>query len=151
MRFGEKLDNPFADGEMTHWFHIVCAAYKRPETLLEAMGTTAESLDDRDSLESEAKRGIAHRRLPRVNGAQRAPTGRSRCRSCREMIDKGAWRIALVYYQDGRFEPSGSIHTRCARAYFETVDVIGRLKHFSPELGEKDLAELGAELESAAE
>ena len=151
LRLGERLPNPFADGEMTHWFHLVCAAYKRPEPLLEAMGTTTEALADRDWLESEATRGIAHRRLPRVDGAQRAPTGRARCRSCRERIDKGAWRIALVYYQEGRFEPSGSIHTRCARAYFETADVIGRLKRFSPELGEEELAELGAELESAAD
>ena len=30
VRFGEKLANPFAEGEMTHWFHPLCAAYKRP-------------------------------------------------------------------------------------------------------------------------
>ena len=35
LRLGERLPNPFAEGEMTHWYHPVCAAYKRPETFLE--------------------------------------------------------------------------------------------------------------------
>ena len=29
LRFGERLPNPFAEGEMTVWFHPLCAAYKR--------------------------------------------------------------------------------------------------------------------------
>src|ERR1700749_1537489 len=37
MRFGEVLPNPFGGGEMTLWFHPLCAAYKRPEPLLEAL------------------------------------------------------------------------------------------------------------------
>ncbi|NIL99791.1 MAG: hypothetical protein GTN89_02335, partial [Acidobacteria bacterium] len=34
IRLGEKLPNPFAEGEMTHWYHPPCAAFKRPETFL---------------------------------------------------------------------------------------------------------------------
>ena len=34
LRFGERLPNPFAEGEITLWFHPLCAAYKRPEPLL---------------------------------------------------------------------------------------------------------------------
>jgi len=37
-RFGERLPNPYADGEgaeMTHWYHPICAAFKRPEPLVE--------------------------------------------------------------------------------------------------------------------
>ena len=30
LRFGERLPNPFAEGETTHWFHLECAAFKRP-------------------------------------------------------------------------------------------------------------------------
>ena len=26
LRFGERLPNPFAEGEMTLWFHPLCAA-----------------------------------------------------------------------------------------------------------------------------
>jgi hypothetical protein len=147
LRFGESLPNPFAEGEMIHWFHLDCAAYKRPEPFLEALETSTEPLADAERLASEARRGLAHRRLPRVNGAERSPSSRAQCRSCRSRIEKGAWRIALVFYEDGRFEPSGFIHVPCAQAYFETIDVLPRLKHFSPHLTDEDIEELLAELQ----
>ena len=28
LRFGERLPNPFGEGEVTHWFHPMCAAWK---------------------------------------------------------------------------------------------------------------------------
>jgi hypothetical protein len=146
VRFGERLPNPFADGEMTHWFHLDCAAFKRPEPFLERLAEGTEVLEGREGLETEARRGIAHRRLPRVNGAEHAPTGRATCRSCREAIGRGAWRIPLVYWEEGRFEPSGFIHARCAPAYFETPDVIARVRRFAPGLGDEEIRELQAEL-----
>jgi hypothetical protein len=150
LRFGERLPNPFADdgGEMTHWFHLSCAAYRRPEPLLEALAATTDPIDDRDVLEREAALGVAHHRVPRVSAAGRAPTGRATCRACREPIEKDAWRIALVYYEDGRFAPSGFVHARCAAAYFETPDILPRLKHFSPDLSDADLDLVRAEIES---
>ena len=93
-------------------------------------------------LEAQARLGVEHRRLPRANGAQRASTGRARCRSCRELIEKGSWRIALVYYEEGRFQPSGYIHVRCSNDYFETIDFADRLRHFSPDLTAEDLSEI---------
>lgn len=50
-RFGERLPNPFADGEMTLWFHPVCAACKRPEPLLQALVETAGNVPDGERLE----------------------------------------------------------------------------------------------------
>ena len=150
IRFGERVPNPFADGETTHWFHPECAAYKRPEPFLETLGTEAGALEDAERLRSEAERGIAHRRLPRLDGAGRAPSGRALCRSCREKIDKGAWRIALVFYENGRFDPGGFLHVRCAPAYFETAEVLDRVRRFSAGLGEDDLEELGRELAAAS-
>jgi hypothetical protein len=146
LRFGESLPNPFAEGEMVHWFHLECAAYKRPEPFLQTLETRTEPLDDSARLKSEAERGIAHRRLPRINGAERSPSGRAQCRSCREAIAKDAWRIPLVFYENDRFEPSGFIHARCSQAYFETTDVLPRLRRFSRDLSEEDLGELQAEL-----
>src|SRR5947207_3050798 len=35
LRFGERQPNAFGEGEMTLWFHLACAAYKRPEAFLE--------------------------------------------------------------------------------------------------------------------
>jgi ribosomal protein L37AE/L43A len=146
-RLGERLPNPFADdgGEMTHWYHPVCAAYRRPEAFLEAAGAAdAPALDDRDRLMEEARHGVAHHRLPRASTAGRAPTGRATCRSCKTAIDKGAWRISLVFYEDGRFTPAGFVHAGCAQAYFETGVVLPRVAHFSPDLSAADIEDLTA-------
>jgi len=148
LRFGERLPNPFADGETTHWYHLDCGAFKRPEPFLEPLAAREEPLDDRERLESEARRGLAHRRLPRIDGAERAPSARAQCRSCREPIAKGAWRIRLVFYEEGRFAPSGYVHPRCAPSYFETTDLLLRVKRFAPGLGDEDLGEIQRELET---
>jgi poly(ADP-ribose) polymerase-like protein len=150
LRFGESVPNPFADGETTHWFHLECAAFKRPEPFLEALEARTEPLDDAERLVSEAKRGVVHRRLPRIDGAERSPSARAQCRSCRGGIAKEAWRIRLVLYEDGRFLPSGFIHAACCRAYFETADVLGRVKRFSRNLSEDDLKDLQREVEGAS-
>ncbi|HUF47690.1 MAG TPA: hypothetical protein VMM93_07725 [Vicinamibacterales bacterium] len=148
LRFGERLPNPFADdgGEMTHWYHPLCAAYRRPEAFVEGLAAATEPCPDRDRLKHAADEGIAHRRLPRVSTAGRASSGRATCRACREPIAKDAWRIALVFYEEGRFAPSGFIHVGCAPAYFETADIIDRVRHFSPALTDADLDEIRAGL-----
>ena len=146
LRLGERFANPYGEGEMTVWLHLECASYKRPEPLLEALETTEETIDGRAELEAIARVGVAHRRLPRLNGVQRSPTGRARCRSCREMIEKDAWRIPLEFYDDGRFQASGFIHVRCSEDYFDTKDVVDRLKRFGGELSDADVSELVAEL-----
>ena len=146
LRFGERLPNPYADegGEMTHWFHLTCAAYRRPEPLLETLAAGASAIADVDQLTQQAQLGVTHRRLPRVSTAGRASSGRATCRACKDAIAKDAWRIALVFYDDGRFVPSGFIHAACTRPYIETTDIIDRVKHFSPELTAADLDELRA-------
>jgi len=47
-----------------------------------------------------------------------------------------------MYYDEGRFAPSGFIHIGCAREYLETTDVIGRVRHFSPGLSDADVVEI---------
>lgn len=148
-RFGERFPNPFGEGLATHWYHPACAAYKRPEPFLEALEPVRAALGDVGDLEREAKLGIDHRRVPRVDGAGRAPTGRARCRSCREQIPKEAWRIGLVFYEDGRFQPSGFVHAGCAGEYFDTVELLPRIRHFAPDLGDDELAAIAAELQGA--
>ena len=142
LRFGERLPNPFADGkEMTLWLHPVCAAYKRPEALLETLDAAPpQGLPDREKLERAARDGMAHRRLPRIDGAERAPSGQATCRSCREPIARGSWRVRLVYFEEGRFSPGGFVHLDCRKTYFETDDILDRLLRFSPALdgGERE-------------
>jgi hypothetical protein len=151
LRFGEVLPNPFADGEMTHWFHPLCAAYKRPEPLLEALEGRTEPIEDQEQLAAAAREGVAHPRLPRINGAERASSGRAECRSCHAPIAKGAWRVPLVFYEEGRFSAAGFIHVPCSTKYFETTtDVLPRIRHFAPGLTEDDVKEIEAQLAAPA-
>jgi hypothetical protein len=93
---------------------------------------------------------MAHRRLPRVNGAERASTGRAKCRSCRETIARDSRHIPLVFYEEGLFPASGFLHARCAGAYFETTELLPAVRRFSPGLNEGQLEELARELGAVA-
>jgi hypothetical protein len=142
LRFGERLPNPFGGGEMTLWFHPACAAYKRPEPVLQALEETTLSLPDREGWERAARGSLAHHRLPRIDGAERAPSGQAKCRSCRQRIERGSWRIRLVFNEEGRFSPGGFVHLGCRQAYFETDDVRDQVLHFSAALNDEEREEL---------
>ena len=142
VRFGERLPNAFGEGEMTLWFHPGCAAYKRPESLLEGLAQAEESPAERGAWEAAARKSLEHRRLPRVDGAERASSGQAKCRHCREKIEKGAWRIRLVFYEEGRFSPGGFLHLACGPAYFEGHDALPAVLHFSSGLEESERQEL---------
>jgi hypothetical protein len=148
LRFGEKRPNPFGEGEAINWFHLECAAYKRPGPFLETLATTTEAIGDRERLTAEAKLGVTHERLPRVNGAERSPSGRAACRHCRRHIDKGAWRISLAFYEEGMFQPAGFLHVPCAAEYLGTRDVLPRIARFSQPVGDEELREIEGQLQS---
>jgi hypothetical protein len=147
LRFGERLPNPYAEGEMTVWFHPQCAAFKRPEPLLEALVETP-AVPDRETLERTARASLAQRRLPRIDGAERSPGAQARCRSCREVIARGSWRIRLGYWEEGRFVPGGFVHLECRKAYFETDDILDRVLRFSRDLSADEREELKRALRS---
>ncbi|HET9253046.1 MAG TPA: hypothetical protein VFP58_13115 [Candidatus Eisenbacteria bacterium] len=71
-----------------------------------------------------------------MNGAERAPTGQAKCRCCRNPIERGTWRIRLVFFEEGRFSPGGFLHLTCHPTYFEGHDVLEPLLHFSSTLDE---------------
>lgn len=128
---------------MTSWFHLLCAAYKRPQSFLNALrAQSPEILKDRDRLEHAAQSSLAFRRIPRIDGAERSPTGQARCRHCREPIARDSWRIRIGYYENGRFFPGGFIHMGCRKTYFEGNEILDQLIYFSPALGEDERAEL---------
>jgi len=149
-RFGERIPNPFAEGETTLWFHPLCAAYKRPEAMLETLAQAGESVPDPEALERAARGNSAHRRLPRISGAERAPSSQAKCRHCHEPIARGDWRIRLVFYEEGRFNPAGFVHLACRADYFEGADILAPLLHFSPDLSAEERAELARACEEAA-
>jgi hypothetical protein len=156
LRFGERLPNPFADdgGEMTQWFHLDCGAYRRPEAFLAAIEASPDAITDpaeRERLTREAQLGIDHRRATRLSKADRAPTGRATCRACKNAIDKDGWRIALLFYDDGRFVPSGFAHASCVPTYCETTApdaLMPRIRHFSPQITDEDASDILKEFRS---
>lgn len=153
LRFGEKEPNAFGEGEMTLWFHLPCAAYKRPEPFLELLGSVEPGEIETDEMSvaqtcrAAAEFGVEHRRVPRLDKVDRAPTGRARCRCCRELIDKETWRIGLVFFEEYRFQPSGYIHAACAREYFGTTDLLERIRHFNRAYGPGELNDIEAALQ----
>ena len=149
LRFGESVPNLFAEGDTTLWFHPACAAYKRPQALLEALEQTPDGIPDRESLLRAANKSTAHERLQRIDGAERSPTGQAKCRHCHEPVEKGTWRVRVVFYDEGRFAPGGFIHLKCHKDYFETDDVLEHLLQFSPNLSDSDRTELARELATA--
>ena len=156
LRFGEKEPNAFGDGEMTLWFHIPCAAYKRPEPFLEMLGDVeAQDISTDEMATAQAFRqvaefGVEHRRVPRLDKVDRAPTGRARCRNCQKNIPKDSWRIGLVFFEEYRFQPSGFIHTACTQEYYETTELMDRIVHFNPMLTPEELEEVERALEAPA-
>ena len=150
LRFGEADVNPFGEGETQRWFHLECAALRRPERFGPMLEATPDA-PDRERLAELVKSGLEHPRLVRLLRAEKAPSGRAHCRHCREIIDKGAFRIALEIWEDGRFSPMGSIHVTCGPSYFGTRELMPRLERGSPDLPAADLVTLRELIATAPE
>jgi hypothetical protein len=139
MRFGASMPNAFGGGEMTLWFHPLCAAYKFPDAMLE--------IADSEAHKSAALKCKEHPRLTRIGGAERSKSGQASCRHCQEAIEKGSWRIRIVYNEEGRFSPGGYIHASCSRPYFETDHVLEPILALTPGLTDPDRQELSAAIQ----
>ena len=147
LRFGERIANPFGGGEATLWFHLQCAAYRRPEALLATLDSANLGEAEAAKLRTDAQRGVELHRLPRIDGVGLSTGARARCRDCHELIGKGEWRIPIVFFAEGAFHRRGFVHVRCATRYFETHDLIERLHHFTPDLAPSDLDAIRRALE----
>ena len=69
-------------------------------------------------------------------------SSQAKCRHCKEKIEKGIWRIRLVFFEEGRFSPGGFVHLACRRDYFENEDLLAALLRFSPALDDDARREL---------
>jgi ribosomal protein L37AE/L43A len=142
LRFGEALPNAYGEGESLFWFHLTCAACARPASLLPVLAETTEAVEERNELESLARAGLAQPRLCRILRAERASSGRAKCRHCRELIALDAWRLSLHMFEEGRFNPIGTIHASCGIGYFGVEPALERLKLPGNELTRAQLAQL---------
>ena len=149
LRFGEALPSAYGEGESMFWFHVPCAACARPESLLPVLATT-EVIPERAGLEVLAQAGVENPRLCRILRAERASSGRAKCRHCREVIAQGAWRISLQMFEEGRFNSIGTVHAACGVGYFGVEPPLERLQLPSNELDEAELAEVMQQMRDGA-
>lgn len=149
-RFGEALPNAYGEGESLFWFHLPCAAFSRPESLLQVLDQSELIAEERGKLRLWAQAGLEHPRLVRLLCAERANSGRARCRHCRGLIAQGAWRLALHQFEEGRFNAMGTIHATCAVHYFGTEPSIERFGVPGTELDEAELGEVVALMREGA-
>ena len=143
LRLGERQPNPFGEGEATYWFHLRCGAAKVPDAYLAALAELPEVPPAVAAHRQLAELASAHRRLPRLGQFGRAPTGRARCRHCRELIGKGVLRVSLEVVNEGQLDSWGFLHATCARPYFE-ADVLPLVKARGTELDDELREALGA-------
>ena len=122
LRFGERLPNPFGDGDMTHWHHPLCAAHRRPDSLLAALDQYVEADDQMSKVDLSAAATITskHHRLQRLGVLEQAPSSRARCRHCKELIEQSSWRVPLIFFNEDTYNPSGFIHLACVNDYCDT-------------------------------
>lgn len=140
-RCGEKTANPFGEGTTVYWFHPRCAADRRPDVLLQGLATSelpSDSLSEQEltTLQTIAEFCSLHPRAARFTKVGLAPSGRARCRGCKELIEKDSLRLDLSIFQDGRFDPMGYLHVACLSSYAEAKVPWLRLEHLCEGLSE---------------
>src|SRR5690242_2720642 len=75
LRFGEEVASAYGDDDASsvYWFHPRCAAVRRPDKLFPLLQSeVGQTLPDRSALLADAERGLAHPRLARLDGVERA-------------------------------------------------------------------------------
>lgn len=147
LRFGEEGAGYTEDARASvFWFHLRCAALRRPEKFVAAVSAEASpEVPDREDLVALAEAGVAQPRLTRLDGVERAPGGAARCRQCRTLIEKGTLRLRLSTFADtGFFDPLGFVHPGCGPGYFEVPALVDPLRARVPEVEDELLALVAA-------
>jgi hypothetical protein len=146
-RFAEAAPNPLAEGETQHYYHLECAAERRPKVFAALFGTLQPPRPDLEPLAAAAALAMAHHRLERLGTLERAKSARANCRFCRELIEKDAWRVALQPIEEGRLAAWGFIHLPCVAGYTGIKPSLERLLRYS-ELPDEARSEIASALEA---
>jgi len=128
LRLGVMIEGPFGQGYL--WFHINCAAKRRPEDLEAAYeaqcwpeGCEVPPIESLRGLADAAAKEKATRKEPPYG--ELAPSGRSKCKQCDELIEKGSVRVVLSrevhFYNQVRSGPI-NVHPGCVQAALLTED-----------------------------
>lgn len=149
-RFAEAAPNPVADGESQHFYHLRCAAERRPKTFSALLASLDPPRADLAELAADAALALAHHRLERLGALERAKSARANCRQCRGLIEKDAWRVALQPIEDGRLGTWGFVHLACVADYAGIKPTLDRLTRYT-ELASADKADVAMRLEALPE
>lgn len=159
LRLGVLLEGPYGTGYL--WHHLTCAAKRRFEDVEAAYGERAweEGLDvpalaELASLREKAEQQKKERRDP--PWAERAPSGRSKCKHCEEPIPDGSFRVVLgrsvEFGRQVRTAPI-NVHPRCVAAELLAEDCATEAEGFaealaaaSRDLSREDVAAVLAEI-----
>ena len=126
-----------------HWFHLACAAEKRPEKLHAALEKSAEEIPERSELERTIEAGLKNPKLVLVKYAERSPTGRASCQECHEKIEKGALRVAIEREADvAAMATTSYLHLGCAPTHLGRDGLSEKLLRTSTGLDANELAEV---------
>lgn len=153
-RFGEAAPNPYGEGETHHWFHLACAADKRPRPFHAALQAgaalqvSAAEIPDAARLLQISERGLENPKLERAAKAERASSGRALCRHCRQVIDKGTLRVKIEVFEEGMMNPLGFVHAKCGSYKFGEDGLVDKLRRWSPALSAEDFLEFERELQA---
>jgi len=152
VRFGEEAPNAFSDsgGTMFLWHHVLCAAKKKPGQLKEAMKSFAGDIPNRDEVERIIAVEEPKQKPTSMPYAERAPTNRSRCGECGEVIEKGEMRIATPREVEAGGMMNAAVryvHPPCAVATAEAepegvAGMVEKIKKNSKGLSAEELDEI---------
>lgn len=146
-RFAEAAPNPVAEGETQHYYHVPCAAERRPKAFAQLCAGLEPPRPELAALREAAALAIDHHRLERLGVIERAKSARANCRLCRELIEKDTWRVAVQPLEDGRLGAWGFLHLRCVGSYAGVKPSAERLLRYS-ELSPEACQEISAVLDA---
>jgi hypothetical protein len=154
LRFGEEVPNAFsASGEMSYqWYHLPCAALKKPASLKTALAAFTGEVPGRAELEKTLEEAAKKEKPSSYPYAERASTGRARCQACQQPIEKGSLRVAVereVETSSFRTSGAGYLHPRCAKEFTKDADLLAKIKANALALGPAELEELARGLDGA--
>jgi Poly(ADP-ribose) polymerase and DNA-Ligase Zn-finger region len=127
LRFAEEFQSPYSeDGAPAfRYWHLQCAAEKLANEVSAALTTYHGQVEDRAAIEA----AIAAHLRPEMPYAERAGTGRARCRACDVTIKKGELRVAFERVFDSPMGPqkgAAYAHIKCVPLYLEREKERGR-------------------------
>ena len=159
LRLGILIEGPYGTGYM--WHHLRCAASRRFEQVAEAYEQEAwnnakvppENVPPLEKLEKLHEQADQQRKeRKQLPYAERAPSGRARCKQCNEIIEKGSMRVVLgrtvEFGNQVRTAPI-NVHPRCVAEALQQEDCAieaegfaGGLHSNSRDLSAEDLQDL---------